>query len=621
MQLKYIATTAQSEFWSKSDPVLLLGSWCRPGFEKFKPLEYAELPCIWETDYTVEEAEGYCWNIFRRLIPKLCTSLNRLHGVNRSERYWEVLLSDWFLHFVNVLYDRYLLAKSAVRTAKNAWTTVVPREIYSIPPTGSAAIRSYCSYDWQNLQLFSEVFRFLRLSVVESAELVRQVNRESKKEEKKGRQTLWHFLRRLQATLPDKAFNATTHLFQVWRLLASRNSNHLLFYANYHFKHRADLLILSMLSGVTIYIPRSNNHFAQRHDPLLEVRDQISNDLSGHGPMDEFEALVLYSAPYFVPVCFVEGYNQLVLGSLQMFGQKPRDLVFDAPTLRADGFFEEYVARCAESGKLLVSMQHGGHGYGHASSSPVERIEIELYDRFISFGWKDDRFPEKIIPLPSPHLSSLKRVPQPGDSILHITSLGKTYLHRLVTMPFATQWDSHLDDCETFLKSLPSDKLLKVRFRPSPSWIYTIYRVPPLIESLIKGQQCENRFASQALSDCRMAVIDHPITGWLEALASNTPTILFWNPNRWRFRAAARPYLDELHKEGILHYDPISAARKVEEVYDHVDQWWHQADIQRVRVAFCECYAWATPHWRQHWIAALRNLATLPLQRDCNKET
>lgn len=606
MQFKYIATTAQSEIWSEADPVLLLGSWCRPGLEQHKPIRYAELPCIWSTDYSMEDAEEYCWHVFRRLHPSLGMSLNRLHGVNHSERYWEVLLSLWFLHFVNVMYDRYLLVKSAMKTTTEAWTTVVLRDSYTVPSTGRAAVNAYASDDQHNLQLFSEVSRFLGLNVLETPNVVQQVRRESKIERIVERQTPWRLFRRLQRAVTNKTLNAMNYLLLFGRSLVSGNGDNLLLYARYHFK-RFDLLVLSVFSGA-ICLPDADSNLAQRHNSSLEVRNRISNDLSGHSPSDEFEALVLDSAPYFIPTCFVEGYGQLVSGSLKRFGERPRGLVFDGPAFVADILFTEYAARCAESGKMLVSVQHGG-AYGHTLTSPSERIELELLDRFISFGWMDDRFPEKIIPLPNPHLSSLKRAHRSRDFILYVSRSGKKYLHRLITVPHASQWNNHLDDCETFLQSLTPDKLGKVRFRPS--WTYSGFRVPPLTERFIKGWQRENRRASQALSDCRIAVIDHASTGWLEALASNTPTVLFWNPAHWRFRAAPQSFLDELHKVGILHYKPVSAARKVEEVYDHVDEWWNEDGIQRVRMAFCERYAWATPHWRRRWIAELRNLATL----------
>ena len=602
MQFGYIATTSQSELWSKSDPILLLGSWCRPGLEKYKPRQYSELPSIWENDYSLAESGDYCWEVFRGFVPRLGNALNRLHGVQRSERYWEILLSFWFLRYINVLYDRYLLMKSAVKIAKVPWTTVVSRERYVIPSTSRAAAIAYHNDDQQNLQLFSEVARFLRLSVFESSGTGNTENRLPSHSP-----TPWFAVTNLQAALKGIVLEAVIYLLEGGRSITGRKGDGLLLSLNYQRSSR-DLLVLSVLSGATPYIARLDKHHDQVFQPSFESRRQLSDYLTDYNPSNEFEGLLLDSMPYFVPTDLVEAYGQLAAESDTRFGQSTRNLVFDSPAFSVSSCFSEYAARCAESGRLLVSVQHGGAGYGHAAGSPGETVEIELCDRFVSYGWKDHRLPDKTIPLPSLHLSSLKRSSKCRDSILYISFFGKRYLHELITVPQTSQWDDYLDYGETFLKTLSPGGLAKVKFRP---FYLRSYQYPALMASLIDGPQCEDRPASRALSDCRLAVIDHASTSWLEAFTLDVPTILFWNPAHWLFRPSAQPFIDQLHKAGILYYDPISAARKIEEIYPDVDGWWYQDDVQRARSEFCKRYAWATPNWRRYWSKALQKLSSL----------
>ena len=389
-----------------------------------------------------------------------------------------------------------------------------------------------------------------------------------------------------------------------WRTLASGWDDNVLIYSKHLLRHK-DLFVICALSGATAYSSRSNGAKLKKHKPAFELRNQLSKDLTVSTATDDFETLVLGATPYFIPLCFVEGYQELTSGSRDIFGSRAKHLLFNAPGFYDSPYFMEYAARCAQARKLLVSAQHGGAGYGHTLSSPAERIEIELCDRFITFGWEYDLLPNRTIPLPSPHLSALKRASRRADVILYVSFFGKRYLHRLVSLPHASQWDNYLDYCETFLKTLSPGQLTKIRFRP---FYLRSYQYPPLTAALLNGPQCEHRPASQALSDCSLAVIDHASTSWLEAFAIDVPTILFWNPAHWRFRAAAQPYVDELRKVGILYYDSVSAARKAEEIYPHVDEWWHQDDVRRARVEFCKRYVWATSDWRRHWIRELKNL-------------
>lgn len=596
----YIATTGLSEVWSRSDPVLLLGPWCRRGLNKFTPAHYEELPCIWDKAHSMPKAESLCWDVFCRWTPRLADTLNSIHRTDHLKRYWEILLSVWFLHFINVMYDRYFLLQSAARTAQKPWTTVLPRQSYVVAPTSFSAIKSFAYDDAYNLQLFSEVARNLGLAVSEEEHVVRNENGAGRRN---GAEK-WTTARRTFGNARSSFLRATVSAANRLSSFVGLE-NGLILYLGGHYNW-SDLLSLSVPAGVSMILPGdSKTDRAGNGRPSLAVRQRTFGDLVEVNTKDAFAKLVLSSTPWFIPSCFVEEYASLAAESQRRFGREPKSLIFDSPTLYNDPVFLEYAARCAESGKKITSIQHGG-AYGHTLSSPAERIEIDLCDGFVSFGWKDDRFPEKTRPLPNPHLSRLKRSPRPRKSILYISFFGKTYLHRLVSVPHAAQWDDYLECCETFLKSLSREHLARVRFRPY--FGYGGYRLPAVMEALLKSESREKRVASQALTDCRLAIIDHASTSWIEAFACNTPTILFWNPSHWQFRPAAHPFIETLAGLGILHFDPAAAARKVEEVYDRAEEWWADGTIQSARAAFCERYAWGAPDWRRYWVRALEEL-------------
>ncbi|MEI6268897.1 MAG: hypothetical protein WCP01_08460, partial [Methylococcaceae bacterium] len=42
---------------------------------------------------------------------------------------------------------------------------------------------------------------------------------------------------------------------------------------------------------------------------------------------------------------------------------------------------------------------------------------------------------------------------------------------------------------------------------------------------------------------------------------------------------------------GIVHLTPASVAQKVNEVWDDVDGWWGQSNMQDARKQFCDQYA------------------------------
>jgi putative transferase (TIGR04331 family) len=77
----------------------------------------------------------------------------------------------------------------------------------------------------------------------------------------------------------------------------------------------------------------------------------------------------------------------------------------------------------------------------------------------------------------------------------------------------------------------------------------------------------------------------------LESLGRNIPTIIFWNPEHWELRPSAVPYFDRLKQVGIFHETPESAAKKASEIWDDVEGWWNQPEIQQARRFFCDHFA------------------------------
>ncbi|MBK9444589.1 MAG: hypothetical protein IPO00_00005 [Betaproteobacteria bacterium] len=93
------------------------------------------------------------------------------------------------------------------------------------------------------------------------------------------------------------------------------------------------------------------------------------------------------------------------------------------------------------------------------------------------------------------------------------------------------------------------------------------------------------------LRAARLFVYTYNSTGYLETLARNIPTVVFWNPEHWELREAAKPYFVLLKEAGIYHSDPIAAANHVNAIWDSVDAWWYSDRVQAARKAFCEAYA------------------------------
>jgi putative transferase (TIGR04331 family) len=89
------------------------------------------------------------------------------------------------------------------------------------------------------------------------------------------------------------------------------------------------------------------------------------------------------------------------------------------------------------------------------------------------------------------------------------------------------------------------------------------------------------------MSRTRIYIATYNATTYLESLLWNVPTIIFWNPNHWELRPEAKENYELLKSVGIFHESPLSAAAKINEVWDDVDLWWRSDAVQAARVQFC----------------------------------
>ena len=94
-----------------------------------------------------------------------------------------------------------------------------------------------------------------------------------------------------------------------------------------------------------------------------------------------------------------------------------------------------------------------------------------------------------------------------------------------------------------------------------------------------------------AIAKNRLVVHSYDSTGILEGLASNIPTLCFWNGGLDHLLPSAKPYYELLRGAGILADSPEHAAHLVSKYWENIDEWWESEQVQSARVVFCEQYA------------------------------
>ena len=576
----FLATTAIEEFWDKEQKIVFLGEWCKVHKRRneWMPLEYKDVPFVWEnTDITLNGIE-YCNNVYERTLVQLTQILNTYHHINKDVYYYRIILGNWLFHFIHQLYDKYLTLKKAFEKYPYARTWLLDETHYYIP-VGHDIYGRHILSDKYALQMYSQILLALGYDF------------ERKKLAKRIEQSLSYCLN----------FNLSkkVRLFDLFNKVLSVISA---------FVHK---------KTITITSPNFNYRILESYIKLLVksrfrlVMDEMEYKVGISFKIDrgfrektlsmnsdEFEAVLSKILLSNILVLFVEGFASF-RGAVVNLPIHRSGAFFTANALHGNHIFKYYVAEHNKTIKLLNGQQGGGYGIHFITAN--EEYEKSVADTFYTAGWKKDK---STIPLAVPKLFSRDRSTGIStDKILFTINEMPRYVYRLQFAPLASDYlFETLNQIMAFLKYFQRRDKLLIRIFPQKLYLYG-WDTAERITNEFKDCSLDefNKPFDQMLRKARLFLTSGLHTTYLEALAANKPTVIFVSDKVVRFHPDAQPYFDRLQDVNILHYSPISAAEHLNDVYDGVDTWWQRSEVQDARESFVEKYARSSPNWADEW--------------------
>lgn len=599
----FLATTALTEFWDPGQETLFLGSWCLP-YERrgeWAGRRSQIMPSPWNDRKRFYEATAAVEEHHRRLLSHLGGHLNGVLGTSFSPRYWQILIGPWLLHFLHPLYDRHVHLTEALRLRPDLRTILLDPASFQTPADVRTLVDGVCG-DLYNLQLFSQLLCEMGFSFpVREAHLKsvpgtvsvpgteRSAGRESaaplKRIAKKGMLLAENAARRLQGkmwqiALCDIACSSSMAWALAWK---------------------TGLKALPLRLEETPFLETSGPLFDRRRNGLSDLPVE-----------DEFERLFVRCLPRNLPCLYLEDFHRAREEALRRTPRIPPVILsgngwyFNEP-------FKFLAAEAAERGSRLAAVQHGG-GYGVFRYSALERHESRVGDSWMVWGWAEP--PAKGKNLPHHRISAalrLKAAPNraKGESpILFVATAQPRYLYRFHSAPVGSQWEEYFDWQIRFMASLSPQARDRLLFRPYPQEHGHAVRTR-LTERFPDLRWDGARPYYRRLKESRLVVVDHVATTFLESLAVNAPTVLFWDAERWEVRPEAEPHFESLRRAGILLGSPEEAAEAVSRIQGDPAAWWKGAEVQAARERFVRRFALGREDWLECWSRALEEEAAL----------
>ena len=582
--MKELVLTGFKDFWPKDEKnAIFLGTWCFANNLKYKfwdQRDFVLVPSPWGSHEDILKASLYIDSLVDRMIPSLSVLMNRLHRVDMSERFWKTYLIVWLIHWLGHCYDRYLRLKQLEQGG----------EIFKVKVLNSRAhpTKDYWDYmdkvtksHYYNLSLMSDIIRACQFKFIipEMVDIPCEVNREDNFKKRLFIKPK-RLLRLVKSTLMDY-LNSSVYLGSIYGIsLIDRLYLQLRYDPFFFFRARG--------SGKSTEVKVDRN-------------DLVRQDFK-FGSRNEFEKIVETLLLRYIPEDL-----------LKFYPRKSEDMPKIKIWIGNDVYYSEKdafrIAEVCEHGGRWISAQHGG-GYGYFLSFPLSKIEYETSGGFITWGWNEKHiYPSRYYPLTSPMLSKLPKHKEKSERIFYIGTMHPAYSYRLQSALQPEDLLDYLECKKRFFLNLSRDVRSKVRYKPYPH-NYGMNEVEYLADVLSMHQFQIKGIAVKELKSSRLVVIDHPGTSLHESFSMNTPTILFWNASYLASTPLASPYFDRLRSVGIFFDTPEEAAKKVNEIWDDVQGWWQQSEIQSAKNEFCYQFARTSKNWRKEWVKFLKGLKT-----------
>lgn len=570
----FLVTTALEKTWPKGSRILFLGEWCRLYHRKesWQRLHSQLLPFHLDDRKKLNSDFHYLQEFNKLLLGELVGVLNQIHNTNHNKTYWRLLIGYWINIYTATLYDRWYSIKEASKNIYGLKTLCYPidHELLAAQDTGHF-IDLAGSNDYWNHMVYSlcisesSAISEIKLNDLEDLEILEKTI----------------FRRPLDLLMKTKQSLSKG----LWFL--KRNNDVVVF--NSSLSRRDSVLLNAKFKQ----LPSIFDDLGQSLDADFSCTFRAWN-LNSSDERDGFKQFARSHIAKFLPRLFLEGF-----GSSKKEVEKNNlpaspKVIFTSVSHYNDDMFKLWAAARVSEGTKLVIGQHGGGSPCKFNGST--EYELSIADRFLSSGWSDEGN-KHIRPVGNFRISckSSNSVFNPKGGLLIACGQMPQYVFDLRSMALGPQFKNNFEDVFELVSMLDEriKQRLLVRLHPSDENWHAKYRWLDHHPST-EFDNSSNSIAN-AMRNQRLFIGTYRSTTYIDSLATNTPTIMFWNPNFWEVSSETEPFFEKLKDAGIWHDNSDSAAKKIAEIWEDIPGWWMSDKVQTARNNFVDNFCWDAP--------------------------
>ena len=525
-------------------------------------------PYHWDDRKKLFKDYNFIQKAYEKQLKDLSFQLNQIHNVNHSLRYWRILIGPWLGLFMEILFDRWFMLKQVLEQNEVDTCKILDSNKESLIPNDMSHFVQLFNYDDWNEKICGQLLDMFWGNDLHVEKVPAEINFDQK------------------ALVVSKSWTMSPKVLA--KKILSRfypltvKDNEYFFISSYlPLKVNCRLQIqLGQFPKIWQFIAPANvkPDLQKRLGSLMAIESK-----------DAFSDVLSKMIPLHIPTAYLEGYEMLTRKTKELPWPKEPRAIFTSNAYSADDVFKSWAAGKTEKGTPLIIGQHGGH-FGMSPWSSYEDHQVAIADTWLSWGWSVESKPQV---KPVGNLKEFRKnvsYNSNGKGLMVGMALPR-YSYTMYALPVAGQWLSYFEDQCRFMTTLPDplrEEIIVRLFKQDYGWDQRARwrdRFPKVITD--SGDQPIRNLIERS----RIVIATYNSTTYLESLASNVPTIIFWNPKHWELREEVKPYFEQLKSVGVFHETPESAANQVTTVWDDIASWWESDEVQGARSNFCKQFS------------------------------
>ena len=573
---RYLITTEDEKTWKFDQPVIFLGEWCRLYDRKNIWMNMdAVVSKPYGLDVITKDKDQFKVRLLEeKILSELCGILNENFHTNHSKRFWQIILGPWLRIILSLLLNRTYTIKQCLDMHEISGTTIYQSEYCSLstPNFRSAYDNCFDNEKWNN------VLNGKILSLIKNKISISYIK------DKNGNYSYQNLRSKNINNNQSQKINFKNFIIRNYYKIANKlvkNNDAFLISTYLNFKQLIKLELL--LGQIPQLWKKVEYRINTKPDKLL--REKLTKKFFKKSK-DDLENVIRNLLFELLPVSYLEGFYEIKKIVNKLPWPKSPRFIFTSNSFGTDEVFKLWTAIKVESGTKYYIGQHGNSYFTYKFDFP--RIEEQTADKFLTWGWKS-KF-SKYVPM-----FNFKTA---GDKVSHNNKGGLLLIQK--PQPTRTKtWDVHSEFNNYFeeqkklvtgLRTGPKRKLtirlkrsnVNLKLNENSRWLD--------FDKSIKIEKGTTKLKN-LIADNRLIIHTYDTTGMLENFSLNIPTLIFLHKGLYHLRESVKTDYQCLIENGIMHLSSQSIINKVNEIWNDVDKWWNEKNVQNAKNKFCEKYS------------------------------